>query len=104
MGAALVLYLAVAVPYSLFVILYATRSPWYRTGLGRSLLLSKMVIAVLALNAVLALAFGDYPGREAVRVFVVGGAIVAGWSQLVLLIKEQRRARRCPESVSTQEK
>lgn len=89
-----VLYLAVAAPYTLFVILYATRSPWYRSVLGRSLLLSKAVIAALAWNAVLAFAFGDYPGRDAVRVFVVGGALLAGWTQLWLLIHEQRAARR----------
>lgn len=91
------LYLLVAVPYSLFVILYATRSPWYRTAMGRSLLLSKAVIAALSVHAVLSLWFGDYPGRDMVRVFVVGGAITAGWTQLTLLIIEQRRARACRE-------
>jgi hypothetical protein len=89
------LYLLVLIPYGLFVLLYAFRSPWYRSWLGRSLLLSKLVIALLALNAVLVLAFEDYPGRDFVRAFVVGGAIVAGWSQLFLLIREQRAARRC---------
>lgn len=92
------LYLAVAVPYTAFVVLYLTRSPWFRTALGRSLLLSKAVIAALAWNAIFALAFGDYPGREVLRVFIVGGALIAGWSQLYLLIREQRAQRRCPES------
>lgn len=104
MPVVLLLYLAVAVPYSLFVILYATRSPWYRTGIGRSLLLSKAVIAVLSVNAVLGLAFGPYPGQGVVRAFVVGGAIIAGWSQLTLLILEQRNARRCPNRSAHEEK
>lgn len=98
MAAAFWLYLSVAIPYSLFVILYATRSPWYKTGMGRSLLLSKTVIAVLSIHAVLSLLFPHYPGQDSVRGFVVGGAIIAGWSQLVLLFIEQERARRCPES------
>ena len=87
------LYLAVAIPYSLFVILYASRSPWYRSGLGRSLLLSKAVIAALAWHAVLVLFMEDYPGEMFVRALVVGGAIIAGWSQLILLAIEQKRAR-----------
>lgn len=90
------LYLAVGIPYTLFVILYATRSPWYRTGMGRSLLLSKSVIAALVWNALLGMLFGEFPGRPALRVFIIGGAIVAGWTQLFLLLKEQRAARRCP--------
>lgn len=99
----ILLYLAVAVPYTAFVVLYSTRSPWYATGLGRSLLLSKTVIAALAINAVLSLWLGEYPGKEIVRVFIVGGAIVAGWSQLILLIIEQHRARRCPEPSDSEE-
>lgn len=91
MSVSLVLYLLVLVPYTLFVVLYATRSPWYRSAMGRSLLLSKSVIAALAWNAVLALWLGDYTGRGVIRVFIVGGAIVAGWAQLILLVIEQRK-------------
>jgi hypothetical protein len=94
----LVLYAAVAVPYTLFVVLYGTRSPWWRAGIGRSLLLAHAVTALLAWNAVLALGWPDYPGRGAVRVLIVCGALVAGWTQLALLVIEQRRARRCKES------
>lgn len=93
MNAIFWLYVLVAVPYTLFVVLYATRSPWYRTAIGRSLLLSKIVIATLSIHAVLSVIFGDYPLKEAVRMFVVGAAIVAGWSQLILLVIEQYRAR-----------
>lgn len=86
------LYLAVAIPYTLFVLLYGFRS---RPGsaIGRSLLLSKLVIAALAWNAILAVQFGEYPGREFVRTFIVGGALIAGWTQLALLIREQRASR-----------
>lgn len=90
---AVLLYLLVAVPYTLFVILYAFVSR-PKSAIGRSLLLSKLVIALLAWNAILALWFGEYFLREAVRWLIVGGAIIAGWSQLVLLIMEQRKARR----------
>lgn len=87
------LYLLVAIPYSLFVVLYSTRSPWYATAMGRSLLLSKTVIALLSIHVCLILAFGDYPGSAVVRALVVGGAILAGWTQLFLLIREQRAPR-----------
>lgn len=96
MTGVVVLYLAVAVPYTLFVVLYAAVSR-PRSAIGRSLLLSKAVVAALAWNAVLALFFGEYAGREFVRTFIVGGALIAGWAQLGLLIREQRRARRCPD-------
>jgi hypothetical protein len=94
------LYLAVAVPYTAFLILYAVVSR-PKTAIGRSLLLSKAVIVALAWNAVLSLALGDYPGRDLVRVFAVGGAIVAGWWQLTLLLIEQRRDRGCAEDKET---
>lgn len=90
------LYLSAWVPYTLFVALYAFRSPWYRSALGRSLLLSKTVIAVLLTHALLIVVLGaDYPGREYVRGFLVGGVIVAGWVQLLTLVRLQRQARRC---------
>lgn len=92
-----VLYCAIAIPYTLFVILYAVVSR-PRDAIGRSLLLSMFVVALLAWNAVLALWLGDYAGRMVVRVLVIGGALVAGWSQLALLVREQRAARRCPTS------
>lgn len=97
-------YLLVAVPYTLFVVLYATRSPWYQTALGRSLLLSKTVIATLSIHAVLALWLGPYPGQFILRVFIVGAAIVAGWWQLTLLVLEQNKARRCPNPSAHEEK
>lgn len=90
------LYLAAWIPYAGFVVLYATRSPWYRTGLGRSLLLSKTVVAVLLTHALLIVIFGRrYPGVEYVHGFLVGGVIVAGWYQLAYLTRLQRQARRC---------
>lgn len=101
MTGVVLLYLAVAMPYTAFVILYAAISR-PRSGIGRSLLLSKAVIAALSWNAILALLFGEYPGREIVRTFIVGGALVAGWAQLALLIREQRASRREPdESANT---
>jgi hypothetical protein len=98
-------YLLVLIPYTAFVVLYATRSPWWETGMGRSLLLSKTVIAALSWNAVLALWLGEYPGRDIVRGLIVGAAIVAGWSQLYLLVREQHAARhlaRCHTSPGDQ--
>lgn len=94
MGLPFWLYLAVAIPYTLFVVLYAAVSRPH-DALGRSLLLSKCVIAVLAWNAVLSLANpGGYPGQTLVRILVTGGALVAGWWQLSLLLIDQRNARR----------
>lgn len=86
------LYLAVAIPYTLFVVLYAFVSR-PRDPLGHSLLLSKSVIAVLSWHVVVSLAWPGYPGQDVVRAFVVGCAIVAGWWQLYLLLSDQRNAR-----------
>lgn len=91
------LLFAAWLPYTLFVLLYTTRSPWYASALGRSLVLSKLVIAVLLSSSLLTQVFGDYPGRLAVRVFLFAGAITAGWYQLIVLVRLQRQARRCPE-------
>ena len=88
------LYLAAWLPYVTFVFRYAFFSPWYATPLGRSLLLSKGVIALLLTHALLIVALGRrYPGASAVQAVIVGGVIAAGWFQLITLLRLQRQAR-----------
>lgn len=77
--------------YLVFVVLYATRSPWRQTPIGRSWLLSKTVIVALLTNAIVSVAVGHYPGR-----FVVWGVLfsvltVAGAWQVRVLVKLQNR-------------
>lgn len=88
------LYLAAWVPYTAFVLLYAFRSPWYVEPIGRSLLLSKGVIAALLSHLLALYIWPDYYGHDVVRVVIVGGAICAGWYQAITLFRLQQDDRR----------
>lgn len=88
------IYLAAWVPYTSFMLLYGFLSPWYRTAVGRSLLLSKSVITLLLTHALLSLLFGrGYSGSGILIAMVIGLVVPAGWLQLILLLRLQRQAR-----------
>lgn len=91
---AFVLCVLALVPYALFVLFYALRSPWYGSPIGRSLMLSKAVIVALLSHVLVVLKVGDYPGRLTVWAVLLVLAAVAGGTQLAILLKEQRRVSR----------
>ncbi len=77
-----------------FVLLYATRSPWRRTVVGRSLM-----YVWLALTAILTLVFfsywlGAYPGRDYVRALVYSTLLPAFASFVLVLVQQQSKRSR----------
>jgi hypothetical protein len=50
------------------VLLYASRSPWYRWPVGRSLMLSKVVIVAVLLNGIVGPDLAALPRRPRRRV------------------------------------
>lgn len=82
------------VPWLLFVVLYAIRSPWYRTPVGRALMLSKVVIVAVLLNGIVGRVWPHHHEvRAAVYAVLIGGSFLAGCYQLLNLLHEQRRDR-----------
>lgn len=87
------LLLVALLPWLTFVALYATRSPWYRWSIGRALMLSKVVIVAVIVNGIVGRIWPNHHFRAVVYVVLIGGSFVAGCYQLLVLLREQRRAR-----------
>jgi hypothetical protein len=86
-------YLTVLIPFLAFVILYATRSSWRLTRAGQGVMIISGTLTLLLLQTELNLMFGEWPGRDIVRVIVLLGGFVGGWYQLVTLLRAQRDDR-----------
>lgn len=93
--------LAAFLPYLLFVIAYMTRSPWYASPVGRSLMLSKVVIVALLGHPLALFLCGPYQGAEGVWVVLFGLTCVAGTTQLLTLLRLQRNTDGAPRRRST---
>lgn len=83
-------YFAAWLPYVLIIVVYGFGSPWYRSAIGRSLMLTKVAIVFVLTNVLAAYIFGEYPWRDAVRVLLIGCVVGAGVYQLATIIREQR--------------
>lgn len=93
-------YLLTWAPFASFLILYGLRSPWRATSTGRGIFtLTASMVAVLS-NALAGVMLGDYPGRDLVRLILVGGVACAGWNLLRNLIGLQHEAGRGSDTAS----
>lgn len=81
------------VPYTLFIIIYGVRSPWWKTPVGRSLMVSNVVIIML-LGHLLVVITSPYPGRLFVWAALFVLWMGSGVFQLVMLLRLQRRNRK----------
>lgn len=86
----LVLLALGALPAILFVILFAARSSWRSTEMGRHLMAFMGVCAAVLLLAVARRLFGRYPGYEWVGVGCYGAIAVIMWWRLLMLVRAQR--------------
>jgi hypothetical protein len=86
-------------PWLAFVSLYAARSPWWRWPIGRSLMLSKIVIVAVLINGIVGRIWPSYHHlRSVVYVVLIGGSFLAGCYQLLNLRREQRQDRDAPDT------
>lgn len=91
-------YALVMLPFFLFVIFYAAKSPWNATGAGRALMILAVTLNVVLINTLLSIAFGDYVWKDVVRIVVIGGSLISGWYLLITLVKLQYQGRRVTDS------
>jgi hypothetical protein len=92
------LYLAAWLPYTLLIITYGFGSPWYSSAIGRSLMLTKVVIVLVLTNILTTYLVGDVPPAMpfgSVTLLVV--AVIAGWYQFVTILGVQRQGRQVPD-------
>lgn len=93
--AAVVLVAATAPAATLFAIIYGFTTPWWRTAIGRALLVSSTALALLVDISLLYKVFGDnYVLRDAVRLTVYALVCAGAWLKLAALVVEKVRARR----------
>lgn len=80
---------------TVFVVLYATTVPWWKTSIGRALLVSSAALMMLIDLSVAFQLFGaDYLGRDAVRLTVLSLVFLGAWLKLYALLSEKWIGRR----------
>lgn len=84
----------------LFAVLYATLAPWWRSSIGRNMLVHAIVLGVTFLLVSVQLIFGvAWPAREWIRLAIFAGVAGVGWWRLFILLTDQIFAvRQPPES------
>lgn len=96
------LYAVIAAPWVVCAVLYGLRSPWYRSAVGWSTFVSwASVAAALSLTALFLAVPLSRTVEIVVSVVVLGAIGVAGYVQLVNLVRAQRRDRDHPLPVET---
>ena len=93
------LYAVTGLPWVLCLLFYGLRSPWWRTWTGRAQINAYAALAVVltlaALLRVLPLPFG---WAVALSVAALFGVFVAGVSQLINVIRLQKKDRMQPRN------
>lgn len=87
----------------LFAVLYGSLAPWWRSPIGRNMLVHALVLAVtFALVSVQLLWGVQWPAREWVRLAIFGGVAVVAWWRLFILLTDQIFVvrQRMPESAA----
>lgn len=82
-----------AVGQTLFVLLWWSL-PWYRTVVGRALMVKSFTLMLYLDWAVAVYHFGPFDHQEAIGVALFGLIAFGIWSQVVAIAREMWRARR----------
>lgn len=74
---------------AVFVTTYHLLAPWWRSEIGRNIMAGFACEAVILGLAVLAMAFGDYPGRQVLGLLAFAAFTGVSWWRWVVLIRAQ---------------
>lgn len=85
-----------ALGFVTFVALYQILAEWRETRMGRHMMVFNLVCAVILVYAFVATAFGPLPARDWVRLVFFAAIGSVAWWRVLLLIAEQKEARRQP--------
>lgn len=87
---AALLIMAAAPPATLFPLVYGFTAPWWRSLVGRALMVKAVGLALLIDVSIVYQIFGDdYPLRDAVRLGVFSLITVGVWMQFGALMHEK---------------
>lgn len=90
-----VFFFAFTVLVLAFIVLYAARSPWRLTEMGRALMYLMCACLLVGVNVSLALIFGaNYPGRYDVRNVMLLGATLTVFNMVMIVYRLQQETRR----------
>lgn len=79
----------------LYPVIYGLTAPWWRSWIGRALMVEAVGVFVLLTFSVLFQAFGpNYPGRDVIRIAGMGISLFGFWMVLVALLKVKADAKR----------
>lgn len=88
---------AATIGWLLFVVLYGVFAPWWRSSIGRNLLVHAVVLAITFMLVSVSLLFGaTWPAREWVRLAIFAAVAAVGWWRLAILLTDQIFAVRQP--------
>lgn len=76
-----------------YVIFYSTRSPWWKTPIGISMLVQKVLLTLLVIVIVIGLYWPDMPGREVIRLVIFVACVVAFWWDFIQALRIQYQVR-----------
>lgn len=86
---------ATAPAITLFVLIYGITSPWYRSMIGRALMVSSTGFALLVDLVLVYQWLGDeYPLRDVVRITVFALVCLGAWLKLIAILTEKLTGRR----------
>jgi len=100
-------------PLGLFAFFYGTEptDKWYRrrfsklwrqTPAGRTLMYQKISMFALILYLSNSYTFGDFPGRDVIRFFLVGILVAVSW-RLFFVLRKAQRPNESRDKISTNE-
>lgn len=89
------MYVLAWLPFFLFVVLYAARSPWRHSATGRGLMAVSMAITAVLSFVLLIMVWPTMPDqiKDTIRAVLMGGVTIAGFLQLrnLVVLQKQRR-------------
>lgn len=80
------------VPAPILFAAYYTRSPWRASQIGRALMTFAVTFSVFMLFVSISVFFGDWNGKDALRLVIYGGVGKALWGLFFTLRRSQRQA------------
>lgn len=76
--------------WALFAVLYGVFAPWWRSPIGRNLLVHAVVLAVTFALVSVSLLWGvTWPARDWVRLAIFMAVALVGWWRLAILLTDQ---------------
>lgn len=92
------LFWACILPSAVFVSLYAARSRWWVTDIGRIIMGLCLSLAYMTGLSLARFALGDFPGEDVFRIVGYAAINIGLWHMVLTLARIQKATRNAPET------